>query len=163
MKNIDTCFIAASARIIGNVTIGKNCSIFYNAVIRGDRKKIIIGNFSNVQDNCVIHAEKNDCTIGNYVSIGHGAIVHGAKISDNCIIGMGAIIMENVKIGENCIIGAGTLITENKEIPANSVVISVEGKIKILRQANEEDIAYIRKNALDYVELGRKNKEMKIE
>ena len=100
-----TVFIASGAKIIGDVSCGKNSSIWYNTTIRGDRQKIIIGKFSNIQDNCVVHAEKHKVILGDYVSIGHGAIIHGCTIKNNCVIGMGAILMEGAEIKENCIIG----------------------------------------------------------
>lgn len=156
---LNNVFIAEGSRIVGNVILGENSSVFYNAVIRADRKKITIGKFSNVQDNCIIHAEHNDVVIGDYVSIGHGAIVHGAKIGNFCIVGMGAIVMEGAEIGENCIIGAGTLITENKKIPKNSVVVGSPGKI--LRESTEEDLKYIKENALTYFELAKLQSKLK--
>ncbi len=156
-----TAVILDGAKIIGDVNISKNSSVFYNAVLRADRQKIIVGNFSNVQDNCIIHAEHNDVIIGAHVSIGHGAIIHGCKISDNCIIGMGAIIMEGAEIRENCIIGAGAIITENKIIPENSLVYGIPAKI--IRELTTTETEYIKENALTYVELAKKNKKIKLQ
>ncbi len=155
-----TTFIARGAKIIGNVSSGKDSSIWYNAVVRADRKKIMMGNFSNIQDNCICHAEKHDLIIGDNVSIGHGAIIHGCTIKDNCIIGMGAIVMEGVEIEENCIIGAGAVITENKKISGNSLVIGMPGKV--MRELNHGEIEHIKENAADYVELAKKNKEIDV-
>ncbi len=152
-----TAVILDGAKIIGDVNISRNSSVFYNAVLRADRKKIIIGNFSNVQDNCIIHAEHKDVIIGNYVSIGHGAIIHGCKISDNCIIGMGAIIMEGAEIKENCIIGAGAIVTESKIIPEKSLVYGIPAKV--IRESTKDEIEYIKQNALTYAELAKKNKK----
>ena len=151
-----TAFIASGAKIIGDVSCGKNSSIWYNATVRADRKDIIIGKFSNIQDNCVVHAEKHDLILGEYVSVGHGAIIHGCVIKNNCIIGMGAIVMEGAKIEENCIVGAGALITENKKIPRNSLVLGIPGKV--VREVTSEEIEDIKENALDYVELAKKNR-----
>jgi len=151
-----TAVILDGAKIIGDVNIGENSSVFYNAVLRADKMKIIMGKFSNVQDNCIIHAEHNDVLIGAYVSIGHGAIIHGCKISDRCIIGMGAIIMEGAEIKENCIIGAGAIVTENKVIPENSLVYGIPAKV--IRKLTDDEIEYIKQNALTYVELAKKNK-----
>ncbi|MDI6730511.1 MAG: gamma carbonic anhydrase family protein [Candidatus Altarchaeum sp.] len=156
-----TAVILDGAKIIGDVNIGENSSVFYNAVLRADRMKIIMGNFSNVQDNCIIHAEHNDVLIGAHVSIGHGAIIHGCKILDNCIIGMGAIIMERAKIKENCIIGAGTIITGDKIIPEKSLVYGIPAKV--IRKLTKDEIEYIKQNALTYVELAKKNKKEKKE
>jgi len=151
-----TVIILDGAKIIGEVNISRNSSVFYNAVVRADRRKITIGKFSNVQDNCIIHAEHNDVIIGDYVSIGHGAIVHGCKISDNCIIGMGAIIMEDAEIKENCIIGAGAIITEGKIIPENSLVYGIPAKV--VRNLTKDEADYIKQNALTYTELAKKNR-----
>ncbi len=151
-----TAVILDGAKIIGDVNIGENSSVFYNAVLRADRMKIIMGKFSNVQDNCIIHAEHNDVLIGDYASIGHGAIIHGCKISDKCIIGMGAIIMEGAEIKENCIIGAGAIVTENKVIPENSLVYGIPAKV--IRKLTDDEIEYIKQNALTYIELAKKNK-----
>lgn len=153
-----TVFIADGAKIIGDVFCGENSSIWYNATIRADRQKIIIGKFSNIQDNCIVHAEEHDVILGDYVSIGHGAIIHGCTIKNNCIIGMGAIVMEGAKIEENCIIGASTVITENKKIPKNSLVLGIPGKV--VRELTSEEVEHIQKNALDYAKLAKKNKSL---
>ena len=117
MQIHDTVFIAPGAVVLGDVTIGKNSGIWYNAVVRGDRDSIVIGKESNIQDNAVVHLGSGyPVEIGDHVTIGHGAIVHGCKIGDNTMIGMGAILMNGCKIGKNCIIGAGALVTQNVEI-----------------------------------------------
>ena len=151
MGNIDkSVFIAEGARIVGDVTIGEDSSVWFNAVVRGDEYPIKIGKRSNVQDNAVLHVgEGYSCTIGDEVSIGHGAIVHGCQVGDGSLIGMGAIILNGAKIGKNCIIGAGALVSENKEIPDNSVVIGVPGKV--VRQMNEDDLESRRRNIEVYV------------
>ena len=118
MQSHDTAFIAPGAVVLGDVTIGENSGIWYNAVVRGDRDSIVIGRESNIQDNAVVHLGSGyPVEIGDHVTIGHGAIVHGCKIGDNTMIGMGAILMNGCKIGKNCIIGAGALVTQNVEIP----------------------------------------------
>jgi len=154
-----TAVILDGAKIIGDVNVSRNSSVFYNAVVRADRRKITIGKFSNVQDNCIIHAEHNNVIIGDYVSIGHGAIIHGCKISDNCIIGMGAIIMEDAEIKENCIIGAGAIITEGKIIPENSLVYGIPAKV--VRNLTKDETDYIKQNALTYTELAKKNNKFR--
>jgi len=108
----ENCFIAENATIIGNVIIGNECSIWFNAVIRGDIKKIIIGNYVNIQDGSIIHTSSNasDVIIGNNVTIGHNAIIHSSIINDNVLIGMGAIILDNSIIEEYVIVGAGSLV-----------------------------------------------------
>ncbi|RZK43921.1 MAG: gamma carbonic anhydrase family protein [Pedobacter sp.] len=111
----EDCFIAPNATIVGDVKIGSNCSIWFNAIIRGDVNAITIGNESNIQDGAVIHATylKASTHIGNRVSVGHNAIVHGCVVHDNVLIGMGAIVMDNAVIEEFCIIGAGSVVLEN--------------------------------------------------
>ena len=110
----ENCFIAPNATIVGDVVMGEDCSIWFNAVVRGDVNIIRIGNKVNIQDGACIHCtyQKTKTIIGNNVSIGHHAIVHGCTVSDNVLIGMGAIVMDNAVIGENCIIAAGAVILE---------------------------------------------------
>lgn len=155
--NIDeTVFIAEDAAVIGDVNIGEGSSIWYSTVVRGDIENITIGKYSNIQDNCTVHTETNIPTkIGDYSVIGHNAVVHGCTIGDNCLIGMGAIVLNNAKIGDNCIIGAGTVVTEGKEIPANSLVIGIPGKV--VRQVTEEEIEAVKANAIRYNDLYKKH------
>ena len=143
-------FIAKGAVVLGNVTIAKDCSIWYNATIRSTLAPITIGEGSNIQDNAVVHVgEEHPTTIGSYVTIGHGAIVHGCTIGDNSLVGMGAIILNGAKIGKNCIIAAGALIPQKKEIPDNSLVIGSPGKI--VRQVTETEIVSNEINAKHYI------------
>jgi carbonic anhydrase/acetyltransferase-like protein (isoleucine patch superfamily) len=109
------CFIAPNATIVGEVTMGNNCSVWFNAVIRGDVNAITIGNDTNIQDGAVIHATylKASTTIGNRVSVGHNAIVHGCVVKDHVLIGMGAIVMDHAVVEEYCIIAAGSVVLEN--------------------------------------------------
>jgi len=111
----EDCFIAPNATIVGDVLMGKNCSVWFNAVIRGDVNQITIGNDTNIQDGAVIHAtyQKAATIIGNRVSIGHNAIVHGCIVKDHNLIGMGAIVMDHALIEEYCIIAAGSVVLEN--------------------------------------------------
>lgn len=147
-------FIAETAVLIGNVEVNKGASIWYNAVLRGDNNLIKIEENANVQDNATIHVDKNyKCIVGKNSTIGHNALVHGCIIGDNCLIGMGAIVLNGAVIGENSIIGAGAVVTEGAVIPANSLVVGVPGKIK--KELSEEDIENIRKNGEDYVQLWR--------
>ena len=124
------CYIAPNATIAGDVVIGEDCSIWFNAVVRGDVNSIRIGNRVNVQDGAVIHCtyEKTKAIIGNNVSIGHNAIVHGCVISDNVLIGMGAIVMDNAQVGSNCIIAAGAVVLENTIIEPGSIYAGVPAK-----------------------------------
>ena len=124
------CFVAPSATIVGDVVMGDECSVWFNAVIRGDVNSIRIGNKVNVQDGAVIHCtfEKTKTIIGNNVSIGHNAIVHGCVIDDNVLIGMGAIIMDNAHVGSNSIIAAGAVVLENTIVEAGSIFAGVPAK-----------------------------------
>lgn len=147
-------FIAPGAVVLGNTTLSKDCSVWYNATIRADREKIIIGAGSNIQDNCVIHVDEG-CfvTIGEYVTIGHGCIIHGCRIGNQTVIGMGSILLNGAKIGNNCLIGAGTLITQETIIPDNSLVLGSPGKI--IRNLTREESASNLKNAMSYMEEAR--------
>lgn len=124
------CFIAPNATIVGDVIIGDDCSVWFNAVLRGDVNSIRIGNKVNVQDGAVIHCtyEKTKAIIGNNVSIGHNAIVHGCVIDDNVLVGMGAIIMDNARVGSNSIIAAGAVVLENTVIEPGSIYAGVPAK-----------------------------------
>ena len=120
-------YVAPGAQILGDVEIGSECGIWYNAVIRGDSDTIRIGNRTNIQDLCVLHVDRDfHLTIGDNVTVGHGAIVHGCTVGNNVLIGMGAIILNGAAIGDNCIIGAGALVTEGAQIPSNSVLCWVQ-------------------------------------
>ncbi|HML34454.1 MULTISPECIES: gamma carbonic anhydrase family protein [Sporomusa] len=144
-------FIAEGARVIGDVSIEAHASIWFNTVLRGDVQPIRIGRYTNIQDNCTVHVWYEFPTvIGNYVTVGHGAILHGCTIASNCLIGMGAIILNYAEIGENCIIGAGALIPERKKIPPNSLVMGSPGKV--IRQVSMEEIETIRQSALVYAQ-----------
>ena len=126
----NNCFIAPNATIVGDVLMGDQCSIWFNAVLRGDVNIIRMGNKVNVQDGAIIHCtyEKTGTIIGNNVSIGHNAIVHGSVIEDNVLIGMGAIVMDNVQVGSNSIIAAGAVVLENTKIEAGSIYAGVPAK-----------------------------------
>ncbi len=147
-------FMAGNATVTGDVIIGNHVGIWFGAVVRADKDRIIIGDRSNIQDNCVVHTSKGfPVTIGNDVSIGHGAILHGCTIDNKVLVGMGAIILNGATIGNGSIIGAGTVVTEGKDIPPNSVVIGVPGKI--VKQTDPDQQQHILNNAASYVELAR--------
>ncbi len=130
MKISKTAYIDKHVVIYGDVTIGDGSSVWPNASVRGDVNSISIGDNTNIQDNVVIHTnKKNKVEVGSNVSVGHGAILHGCKIFDNCIIGMGSIILDGATVEEKCIIGAGAVVTPGKTIPAKSLVMGVPGKI----------------------------------
>ncbi len=155
MKISKTAYVDKHAVIYGDVTIGDGSSVWPNASLRGDMASISIGENTSIQDNVVIHTnEKNKTEIGNNVTIGHGAILHCCKVFDNCIIGMGSIVMDGATVEENCIIGAGAVVTPGKTIPAKSLVMGVPGKI--VRNLTDEEILMIKNNAAEYVLLAKK-------
>ncbi len=144
-------FIAPSAVVIGDVTLGKGASIWYHAVVRGDVHWIRIGEGSNVQDNAVVHVSHGTAPtrIGDYVTIAHGAIVHGCTIEDRVLVGMGAVILDHAVIGHDSIIGARALVTGGKVIPPRSLVMG--SPAKVVRALTDEEVAGIRENAENYV------------
>lgn len=126
----ENCFVAPNATIVGDVIMGNDCSVWFNAVVRGDVNSIRIGNKVNIQDGAVIHCtyQKTTVSLGNNVSVGHNAIVHGCKVDDNVLIGMGAIVMDNCEIGSNTIIAAGAVVTEGTKVPAGCIFAGVPAK-----------------------------------
>ncbi|MCB0603290.1 MAG: gamma carbonic anhydrase family protein [Saprospiraceae bacterium] len=145
-------FVAPNATIVGDVQMGEECSIWFNAVVRGDVNSIRMGNKVNVQDGACIHCtyQKTITTIGNNVSIGHNAIVHGCTIEDNVLVGMGAIIMDNAVIGSNTIIAAGAVVLEGTIVPAGCIFGGVPGK-KIKEISEELTQGEINRIANNYV------------
>ena len=133
------CFIAPNATIVGDVIMGDDCSVWFNAVIRGDVNSIRMGNKVNVQDGAVIHCtyQKHPTEIGNNVSIGHNAIVHGCKIHDNVLIGMGAIVMDNCVIESNSIVAAGAVVVQNTIVESGTIYAGIPAKkVKDISQSD---------------------------
>jgi len=154
MKIKESVKIFPGAYVIGDVELEENCSVWYGAVIRGDKGTIKIGKNSNVQDNCVIHSSPHSTmTIGENVSIGHGAVVHGCTIEDNVLIGMNATILNDAKIGKNSIVGAGAVVSEGKEFPEGSLILGVPGRL--IKETTKEQQNHVLYNALNYVELAK--------
>lgn len=143
-------FIAPNATIIGDVTLGKNASVWYGAVLRGDICPIRIGENSNIQDNCVLHEQ---VTIGKGCSIGHGAILHGCTVGDNCVVGMGAIILNGAVLGEHCLVGAGAVVTGKTNAPAGSLLLG--NPAKVVKPLTQAQIDYIHTDAETYVKLAK--------
>tara|TARA_B100000700_G_scaffold320576_1_gene418121 strand:+ start:601 stop:1107 length:507 start_codon:yes stop_codon:yes gene_type:complete len=151
-------WVAPNATIIGKVKLEKNSSIWFNAVLRGDIELITIGENSNIQDGSVLHTDPGyPLTVGKGVTVGHMVMLHGCQISDDTLIGIGSIILNNAKIGKNCIVGANTLITENKIIPDNSLVVGSPGRV--LRKVTNEEIKAIQENGRHYVDNSKKYKK----
>jgi carbonic anhydrase/acetyltransferase-like protein (isoleucine patch superfamily) len=143
-------YIARGAVVLGDVTLGDFSSVWYNAVLRGDINRIEVGRHSNIQDNAVLHlADDFACVIGNYVTVGHSAIVHACRVGDECLIGMGATILDGSVIGSQCIIGANALVTQGSEIPDGSLVLG--SPARVVRQLTAEQRAGLRVWAEKYV------------
>jgi len=146
-----TVFIATGAIVVGDVTIGEDSSVWFNAVLRGDTDPIRIGRRTNIQDGCILHADPGfPCTIGDGVTVGHGAIVHGATVESDCLIGMRSVLMNGVTVGTGSIIGTGAVVTEGTQIPPGSLVLGLPAKV--VRQVTSEELARIRAAAVRYVE-----------
>jgi carbonic anhydrase/acetyltransferase-like protein (isoleucine patch superfamily) len=151
----NSCFIAKSADVIGDVIIEKDCSIWFGAVIRGDVNSIYIGEGSNVQDNSVLHVseDKNPIEIGKNVTVGHGSILHGCKVGSNSLIGMGSTILDNAQIGEFTLIGAGSLVTENKIIPSG--VLCMGRPAKVVRYLTEQEKQGLIESSKEYIKVSK--------
>jgi carbonic anhydrase/acetyltransferase-like protein (isoleucine patch superfamily) len=151
----ESAFIAASADVIGRVTLHEETSIWYQATLRGDINEIVIGAHSNVQDNAVIHlADDYGCYVGEYVTVGHSAILHACTIKDEVLIGMGAIVLDGAVVGERSIIGAGALVTKGTIIPPGSLVLG--SPAKVVRTLSDEEQANVKYWAEKYVRGSRK-------
>ena len=137
------CYLAENATVVGDVTMGDDCSVWFTAVVRGDVHYIKIGNKVNIQDGAIIHCtyQKSPTTIGDFVSIGHRAIVHGCTIEDNVLIGMGAIVMDNVVVKKNAIIAAGSVVLENTIVESGTIYAGVPAKkVKDLDENNFKNL-----------------------
>ncbi|MBW7861145.1 MAG: gamma carbonic anhydrase family protein [Rhodocyclaceae bacterium] len=148
------CWVADNATVIGLVETGRNVSIWYNVVIRGDNEPILIGDGTNIQDGAILHNDAGvPLTIGAHVTVGHMAMLHGCTIGDGSLIGINAVVLNHAQVGKDCIIGANALIPEGKVIPDRSLVVGSPGRI--IRELTDEDIAGLRANAAQYVENAR--------
>lgn len=158
MPKIDkSAFIAENATIIGDVTIGKNVSVWYNAVLRGDVAPIAIGDNTSIQDGSIIHCGYDIPTIvGKNVSIGHHVNLHACEIKDNSLIGIGSIVLDKAVIGKNCIVGAGAIVTPRTKIPENSMALGIPAKV--IKKISEDESCHLAKHAEVYVELMKKYK-----
>ncbi|MDQ2716086.1 MAG: gamma carbonic anhydrase family protein [Chloroflexota bacterium] len=144
-------FIAPGAFIIGDVTIRRGASIWYNAVVRGDTGPIVIGRCSNIQDNCTLHLDADaPLTIGADCTIGHGAIIHGATLGNHVLVGMQAVVLSHARVGENTIIGACTLVSERKSIPGGVLVLGIPARVA--RELTPAEIESIAVSATGYAE-----------
>lgn len=148
-------YIADNATVIGDVVMKNQSSVWFGTVLRGDIEPIILGERSNIQDNSVAHTGKGAPTIiGDDVTVGHKVTLHGCTIGNNCLIGMGAILLDKCEIGDNCIIGAGSIVAQGRKIPAGSLALG--SPARVIRTLSEEDFANIRSYAERYVENMRR-------
>ena len=147
--------IARNAVVIGDVTLGADCTVLFNATLRGDcRGRIIVGDRTNIQELACIHVPLDgDTVVGSDVSVGHGAILHGCVIGDGTLVGMGATVLDGARVGRNCLIGAGALVTGSADIPDGMLVVGSPAKAK--RPLTDEELAGLRENAAEYVAIGR--------
>ncbi len=155
-------FVAESAAVIGNVSLGKDVSIWFNVVIRGDSELIVIAEDCNIQDGAVLHTDPGyPMALGKGVTVGHKAMLHGCKVGDYSLVGINAVVLNGAKIGSHCVIGANALVTENMEIPDGSLVIGSPAKIK--RYLSLEQQQALELQAQHYVQNGRRFKQGLIE
>lgn len=141
--------IFPGAVVVGDVTLGENCSVWFNAVIRADEAPITIGDGTNIQDNATLHvSEDNPLTVGKNVTIGHGAILHSCTVEDGALIGMGAVVLDGAVIGQDAMVAAGALVTPRTVIPAGTLAVGSPAKVK--RELTPEEIAANRRNSEGY-------------
>ncbi len=145
-------YVAKGAVVLGDVTLGDFSSVWFNAVLRADINRIVVGRYSNVQDNSVFHlADEYPCIIGDYVTVGHGAIVHACTVGNEVLVGMGSIILDGAVIGDQSIVGAGALVTQGQQIPPGSMVLG--SPARIVRPLTEPERTRIKGFAEKYVEV----------
>lgn len=143
-------FIAQGAVVVGDVSIGDYSSIWFNAVLRGDINKIIVGRCTNIQDNCVLHlSDSMNCQLGNYVTVGHGAIVHGCTVEDEALVGMNATVLDGAVVGRNSLVGANSLVPLGMRIPPGTLVLGAPARI--VRDLTAEEKNLIKSYAEKYV------------
>ncbi|HMV79089.1 MAG TPA: gamma carbonic anhydrase family protein [Leptospiraceae bacterium] len=151
-------FIHKSATVIGMVKMGKDCSIWPGAVLRGDTKEIILGNAVNIQDNCTLHTDsQNPIRIGDYTLVGHNAILHGCTVGKGCLIGIGSIILDKAEIGDGAMITAGCMIRGGMKIPSRAMVVQKDGKLQIYE--NKAKVQLTIAGCLEYIALAERHRK----
>jgi carbonic anhydrase/acetyltransferase-like protein (isoleucine patch superfamily) len=146
-------YIAKGAVVLGDVKLGAHSSVWYHAVLRGDINRIVVGHHTNIQDNAVLHlADEYACVLGNYVTVGHSAVVHACKVSDEVLIGMGAVVLDGAVIGKQSIIGAKALVKQGMKIPPGSMVLGAPAKV--VRKLTPQERASLKQWAIKYVANG---------
>ncbi|MEV0242525.1 gamma carbonic anhydrase family protein [Streptomyces sp. NPDC050674] len=154
-----TAFVAPTASVIGGVTLGAGASVWYGAVVRGDVETISVGASSNVQDNCTLHADPGfPVRIGERVSVGHNAVVHGATVEDDCLIGMGATVLNGAVIGAGSLVAAQALVPQGMVVPPGSLVAGVPAKVR--RELSEEERQGVTLNGTMYAELAKAHRDL---
>ena len=152
------CYIAPGARVIGNVVLGREVGIWFNAVLRGDNEAIVIGPGANIQDGCVLHTDPGfPMVLGSDVTVGHSAILHGCTIGDGTLIGMGAVVLNGARIGKGCLIGANALVTEGKDIPDYSMAVGQPARV--IRPVDQAMAGELRRAAEVYRDRQRQYRE----
>ncbi|MEH7331920.1 gamma carbonic anhydrase family protein [Neobacillus drentensis] len=155
----ESVFVAPGVYLVGDVQIGKDSTVWFNAVLRADEGPIIVGERCSIQDNTTIHLyEGFPVIIEDDVTVGHNVILHGCKVGRNSIIGMGSTLLDNVEVGEECIIGANTLLAGGIKIPPRSLVVGSPGKV--VRELNEKDLQLLKMSSESYVQKGKEYKEI---
>jgi carbonic anhydrase/acetyltransferase-like protein (isoleucine patch superfamily) len=155
----DSAFVAPTASIIGNATLGREASAFYGVSVRADTAAITVGDGTNLQDNVVLHADPGfPCTLGSGVSVGHAAVVHGCTVEDDCLIGMGATVLNGAVIGTGSLVAAGAVVLEGTVVPPRSLVAGVPAKVR--RELTDEEFAGVKANAARYVELAQAHRQL---
>lgn len=148
----ETAFVAPNSVVVGDVVLGANTTIWYNAVLRGDIDRIVVGDNTNIQEGCILHCkEGEEIKIGSHVTVGHGAILHSCQVGNNTLIGMGAIVLDGSEIGNNCLIAAGSVVTSKSKIHDGSLVVG--SPAKVTRELSEQEISDIKNNANEYINL----------
>ncbi|QIL81287.1 gamma carbonic anhydrase family protein [Diaphorobacter sp. HDW4A] len=154
----ESAWIADSAKVLGDVVLGEDASVWFGSVVRGDTDKITIGAGTNIQDLSVLHADRGvPLVIGANVTVGHQVMLHGCTIGDESLIGIGAVVLNGAKIGKNCLVGAGSLVTEGKEFPDGSMILG--SPAKVVKQLSPEQIEGLRRSAQHYVENAHRFKK----
>lgn len=148
-----TAFVEASAQVVGDVELGEDASVWFNAVLRGDVNHVRIGRGTNIQDGTVIHVNRrgSPTILEEFVTVGHGARLHGCHIGSHCLIGIGAIVLDGAVLEEECLVAAGSLVTPGTKAPRGSVLMGSPAKVR--RQVTGEDLELIRRSALNYIDL----------
>ncbi|MFA5264458.1 MAG: gamma carbonic anhydrase family protein [Opitutaceae bacterium] len=145
-------WVARNATVVGDVTLGPKASVFYGAILRGDIARIVVGEGSNIQDNAIVHlADDGDTIIGSYCTIGHAAIIHACTVEDECLIGMGATVLDGARVGSRSIVGAGAIVTPRTQIPPGSMVLG--SPAKVVRALSEDEQKQLRKWAEKYIHV----------